>query len=603
MSYDENLQEKLDQLERELAEAKSLILSLSQQTKSQVDNTIECESTLSHAAKISALKQTEETLRRSEQMFSHVFQSNPAGLAIARVADTSITDVNASFCEIVGYERDLIVENAALNLNFFTKAADEDIFLLFERHGKVHNLEFNVLTRSRTTRRVIFSLHPIDADGEPCMLATMIDITERKQAEDALAESERRQREISRLLELDQARLAAVLRHLPVGVRIVDQNIRLVGNNELADWTCGSESSLNSVTESNAVAAWLQESGKKLKPEEYPLAAAVQTGKPMEPVELVVRRPDGSIGTMLVSATPIKDRQGLITGAVGVNVDITSRKQAEDALRKSEELFAKAFHTNPDAVIISQLSDGLILAVNEGWTKISGYSQSETIGRTTLALGIYVDPDDRNKIINKLKENGSLRNFELQIRRQSGEVRQGSMSSERIEIDNVDCLLTTIHDITEHKAAEQALRRSAWRLNRGEEIAHLGSWELDLINNQLTWSDEVYRIFGLQPQEFGATYEAFIQAVHPEDRSQVDAAYSNSIRDGKDYYEIEHRVIKRSNGEIRIVHEKCEHFRNEGGQIIRSVGMVHDVTEQKQAEAKLKEYAERLHSSKCATQK
>lgn len=603
MSYDENLQEKLDQLEHELAEAKSLILSLSQQTKSQLDNTIECESTLSHATKISALKQTEETLRRSEQKFSHVFQSNPAGLAIARVADTSITDVNASFCEIVGYERDQIVENAGLNLNFFTKAADEDVFLLFQRHGKVHNLEFNILTRSRTTRRVIFSLHPIDAHGEPCMLATMIDITQRKQAEDALAESERRHREISRLLELDQARLAAVLRHLPVGVRIVDQNIRLVGNNELADWTCVSESSLNSMTESEAVAAWLQESGRKLKPEEYALVVAVQTGKPMEPVELVVRRADGSIGTMLVSATPIKDRQGLITGAVGVNVDITSRKQAEDALRKSEELFAKAFHTNPDAVIISQLSDGLILAVNEGWAKISGYSQSETIGRTTLDLGIYVDPDDRNKVINKLKENGSLRNFELQIRRQSGEVRQGSMSSERIEIDNADCLLTTIHDITEHKAAEQALRRSAWRLNRAEEIAHLGSWELNLVNNQLTWSDEVYRIFGLQPQEFGATYEAFLQAVHPEDRSQVDAAYSNSIRDGQDYYEIEHRVIRQSNGEIRIVHEKCEHFRNEAGQIIRSVGMVHDVTEQKQAEAKLKEYAEWLHSSKCATQK
>ncbi len=130
---------------------------------------------------------------------------------------------------------------------------------------------------------------------------------------------------------------------------------------------------------------------------------------------------------------------------------------------------------------------------------------------------------------------------------------------------------------------ERALRENELRLKRSQEIAHLGSWELDVVNDRLTWSDEVYRIFGLRPQEFDATYEAFLERVHPDDRAAVDAAYSGSIREGRDTYEIEHRVLRRSSGEIRYVHEKCEHFRDAAGKIIRSVGMVHDITERKHA--------------------
>jgi len=130
--------------------------------------------------------------------------------------------------------------------------------------------------------------------------------------------------------------------------------------------------------------------------------------------------------------------------------------------------------------------------------------------------------------------------------------------------------------------SEQALRAIEARLNKTQEIAHLGSWELDTQTGQLIWSDEVYRIFGFIPQEFAPTYEAFLDSVHPEDRDLVNSAYLVSVQEDKDNYEIEHRVVRKHSGDVRYVYEKCEHTRDAAGKIIRSVGMVQDITDRKQ---------------------
>jgi PAS domain S-box-containing protein len=160
----------------------------------------------------------------------------------------------------------------------------------------------------------------------------------------------------------------------------------------------------------------------------------------------------------------------------------------------------------------------------------------------------------------------------------------------------LESMAPAILESLRHFRTGQAMRESEERLKRSQEIAQLGSWELDLVRNVLTWSDEVYRIFGLQPQEFEATYEAFLSAVHPDDRAAVDAAYSRSLREGKNSYEIEHRVVRRSTGEVRQVHEKCDHFRDASGRVIRSTGMVHDITERKRMEEELRRTSERYRS-------
>jgi len=177
---------------------------------------------------------------------------------------------------------------------------------------------------------------------------------------------------------------------------------------------------------------------------------------------------------------------------------------------------------------------------------------------------------------------------EKAVRKMNAELRAVNERLSASRLAALNLMEDAIHAQEQVKQINFRLRESELRLNRAQEIAHLGSWELNLLNNQLTWSDEVYRIFGFQAQEFGATYAAFLEAVHPDDRATVDDAYSGSTRDGRDTYEIEHRVVRHSDGEIRIVHEKCEHFRDETGRIVRSGGMVHDITERKRAEQALR---------------
>ncbi len=283
--------------------------------------------------------------------------------------------------------------------------------------------------------------------------------------------------------------------------------------------------------------------------------------------------------------------------------EIEERTQAEEALRKERD-FSNAVLDTAGALVVVIDRNGRITRFNRACEKVTGYTEAEVLGR--VGYEFLIPPDELTGVTETWE---ALCSGDAPIRHENhwlakdGSRRLIAWSNTAIvgPAGGIDYIIGTGVDITESKRTEEALRESEARLKQAQAIAHLGSWELDLPSNRLSWSDEVYRIFGLQPQEFGATYAAFLGAVHPTDRAAVDEAYSGSLREGRDTYEIEHRIVRKSDGEIRVVHEKCEHFRDASGRIVRSIGMVHDITERKRAEEALRESEARFstvyHSS------
>ncbi len=146
--------------------------------------------------------------------------------------------------------------------------------------------------------------------------------------------------------------------------------------------------------------------------------------------------------------------------------------------------------------------------------------------------------------------------------------------------------------VRERGRAEAALRNSRESLTKAQEIAHIGNWDWDIVANGLRWSDEIYMIFGLSPQEFGATYEAFLNFVHPNDRPLVEQSVDKALYEDQPY-SIDHRIVL-AGGDVRVVHEQAAVMFDKTGEAVRMVGTVQDITDRRQAEEELAKHREHL---------
>ncbi len=262
----------------------------------------------------------------------------------------------------------------------------------------------------------------------------------------------------------------------------------------------------------------------------------------------------------------------------------------------ADSSFERFFELIPDLLCIAS-SDGRIVRVNLAFERDLGWSLDDLAGRPFSTL---VHPDDvaaTQAEVARLAAGGApTLGFENRYRGADGRYRAIQWTATR---DAATGLLLAIgRDVADERQRQAdlrsalereslsvgALRESEGRLAEAQRLAKIGSWELHLKDHRLSWSTETYRIFELDPANVTASYEAFLDAVHPDDREAVNRAYTQSVA-GKVPYEIAHRLLL-GDGRIKYLHERGRTEYDVSGVPIRSIGTVQDVTEQTQAERK-----------------
>jgi PAS domain S-box-containing protein len=272
----------------------------------------------------------------------------------------------------------------------------------------------------------------------------------------------------------------------------------------------------------------------------------------------------------------------------------TALKRADEALQRSEEKFRSALMDLP--IMINAVDQNSIIVFwNKKCEEITGYKAAEMIGNPNAMELLYPDGEYLETELEKwAAQNYQLKNAELILNAKDG-------SAKTVLWTNTDFLTpewiwAVGVDITARKEAEVALQDNEATLAKAQKIAHIGNWNWDIVANRILWSDELYRIIGLSPQEFDAHYESYLKCIHPDDLEFFKNLTERVLKEKKPY-SAEYRIV-RSNNDIRIVHEIGEVTVDKNGNPINLFGTVQDITDSKQTAEALRESEEKLSRAK-----
>ncbi|MCX5826269.1 MAG: PAS domain S-box protein [Deltaproteobacteria bacterium] len=526
---------------------------------------------------ITERKRAEEALRESEARYRSLFENNHAVMLLIDPDNAAITDANPAACAYYGWSREELKKRRIDEINTLTsKEVSAEMQLALSE--KRNQFFFKHRRADGTIRDVEVYSGPILLKGKFLLYSIVHDITERKQGEEALRESEDNFRR-----SMDES---------PLGICIMSEEKILYANRAILNFF-GYES-IEELREIPFTKRYMESIYAEFLDRRAKRRLHADDSSEYE-IDIV--RKDGEIRNLEVWRKRV-----LWNGNEHYQViyrDITERKEAEEALRESEEYFREITENSSDIIIITD-KNGDIKYCSRSIERFAGFKPDELIGRSGFT---FIYPDDVKRAISDfgkaiLEIDSAIPNAFRIVHKDGSERYFEGLGKNLLDNPVVAGFIMNIRDITERKRAEEELQANKAQLSNALEMAHLGHWEYDVANDLFTFNDHFYNIFRTTVEQVGGytmhSAEYAHRFVHPDDMDVVGEETRKAIETTDPHFnrQIEHRMLY-ADGTVGYITVRFFIVKDSHGRTVKTYGVNQDITERKRAEEEKRRMEER----------